>query len=160
MPTTMIRDKLMHVSTLVLRLGAGGVLALDGLYRIGGMASGEMGRAFDANASGLALNASWSGLAGAGELVVAGLLVLGFLTRMAGLGVLAVLGCSALPLWRSAGEPFASTLLAPAGGVQHLGAPMLAAVCLSLLISGSGCVSLDRWVFGRRSQKPELVATG
>lgn len=159
MPTTTIRDKLMHVSTLVLRLGAGGVLVLDGLHRIGAMASGEMGQTFGANASGLALNASWSSLAGAGELVVAGLLVLGFLTRIAGLGVLSVLVYSAMPAWSAGGEPFTSTMLAPAGGVQHLGAPMLAAVCLSLLVSGSGGVSLDRWVFGRRLRKPETVAT-
>jgi uncharacterized membrane protein YphA (DoxX/SURF4 family) len=160
MSTTTIRDRLMHVSTLVLRLGAGGVLALDGLHRIGGTVSGEMGQTFGANASGLALNASWSSLAGAGELVVAGLLVLGFLTRIAGLGVLSVLVFSAVPVWNAAGEPAASTVLAPTAGIQYLGAPMLAAVCLSLLVSGSGCVSLDRWVFGRRFRRTEPVVTG
>ncbi len=144
-----MRDRLLRVSPLVLRLGVAAVLAAYGVQEVGGMFGAQAEQHAVVNAEGVDVSAGWDTLLGVGALGVAGLLTLGLLTRFATLGVLGGIaywakGAFAAP----AGE---ATALGTTGlGAEHVAMMLLAAVCASLLVSGCGCLGLDGRLFRRR----------
>ncbi|MHC4064516.1 MAG: DoxX family protein [Planctomycetota bacterium] len=144
---------MLYVSPLILRLGVATVLAYHGVQQVGGMLSGDAGQQAMADASGVNLSAAWSTVLGVGELCVAGLLTLGLFTRLATLPVLAGIALAGRALGSGADGAVPDLAAAGVGEVNSLVMMLLAATCLSLLVSGCGCLGLDRRFFGRASKR-------
>ena len=146
-----VRDRLLRVAPLMLRLGVAAVLAVYGVQEVGGLFGGQADEHAVVNTSGVNVTAGWDTLLGVGALGMAGLLTLGLLTRLATLGVLGGIAVWAKSgLLGSAGDGAAA---APVGlGAEQLVMLLLAAVCASLLVSGCGCLGLDCRLFGRKKQ--------
>ena len=148
------RDRFHALGPLVLRLGIAVVLAQQGLQHTAALfhaatpSSVQTGAATLIPASaaatmeGLRISADWGTVFGVGELVVAGLLLIGLLTRLVILAPLVVLGYGIF-----VGFPHAS--LAASSSAMWL----LAVACLSLFVSGGGSLSL------RRRRRAPAVAT-
>ena len=138
-------DRLHALGPFVLRVGIAVVLAHNGLQRAVGMfrddgpqtASAAVAEASQAlgtvTPDGIRVHADWASLLGIGEIAVAGLLVLGFATRLVAIPTLALLGYGLIVGF-------------PQGRLPHDATAMilLAVACLSLLVSGGGCLSLGR----------------
>jgi uncharacterized membrane protein YphA (DoxX/SURF4 family) len=140
-----MRDRLHALGPLVLRVGIALVLLHDGLGRAAGMFDRSAATAMDidrpavmqaaalATPEGVRFSADWGSLLGLGELAASGLLFVGLLTRLVTLPILGVLGYGL-----TAGFPQTS-MPANTGAMLLLGA-----ACLSLLVSGGGCLALRR----------------
>jgi uncharacterized membrane protein YphA (DoxX/SURF4 family) len=147
-----VRERLLHVSPLVLRLGVAAALAFHGVQQVNGLVDGAAGQHALADATGVNVSAAWHTVLGIAELCVAGLLTLGLFTRLATLPVLAGVVLVS-PLLAGSTESNISGLgEAGLGEPSSLALMLLAATCLSLLISGCGCLGLDCRLF-RRSAK-------
>ncbi len=144
-----VRDRLLRVAPLVLRLGVAAVLATYGVQQVGGLVGGQAEQRAVVDAGGISVVAGWDTVLGCGSLGLAALLVVGLLTRLATLGVLGGVAIWAREsLFGTGGESANAT---SAGlGAEHLVMLLLAAICASLLVSGCGCLGLDRRFFGRR----------
>jgi len=148
-----VRERLLHVSPLVLRLGVAGALAFHGVQQLNGLVGGVEGQHALADATGVNVSAAWHTVLGIGELCLAGLLTLGLFTRLATLPVLAGVALVS-PLPAGSAESDISTLgQAGLGEPNSLALMLLAATCLSLLISGCGCLGLDCRLFRRSSKR-------
>ena len=140
-----LRDRFHALGPLVLRVGIALVLLSNGLERSTGLfqqesvTSAEAGAAEPAKTAaamsldGLRFSADWAVLLGVGEVLTAGLLLIGLATRLVVLPVLAVLGYGLY-----FGFPQASL---PTNTMAML---FLAAGCGSLLVSGGGSFALRR----------------
>ncbi len=152
-----IRDRLPHVSPLILRLGLAAVLLMHGLGQLQGAGSGVEEEQAIVDADGVDVSAGWGALRGVGEISLAGLLGVGFLTRLTSLGLLAAVGLWANTAILGGDAGVLRILEIDQGGSNGL-MLLLAAAGLSLLVSGSGCLGLDRRVFGRK-RKTETATT-
>lgn len=83
-----VRDRLLRVAPLMLRLGVAAVLAVYGVQEVGGLFGGQADEHAVVDTSGVNVTADWDTMLGVGALGMAGLLTLGLLTRLATLGVL------------------------------------------------------------------------
>ncbi|MCP4249544.1 MAG: DoxX family membrane protein [bacterium] len=138
------RDRLLRVGPLVLRLGVAAVLAFHGLDQVGAVFDGTTGQQASLDASGVTLSAGWTTVVGAAELLLAGLLGIGFFTRLATLPVLAGVAAIAPAVMGGSDKPMLSELTgAGPAEVNGLVLLLLAAVSVSLLCSGSGCLGID-----------------
>ncbi len=135
-------DSLLRLAPLVLRLGLAAILIYGGVQQVLPVFSPESDQSMSADTAGVALSANWTTVVGAAECGVGGLLVLGLLTRLTSLGVLAAVGYSAYTATASAG---AETVQYAAQMFDTSRAPMLllAVACASLLVSGAGCLGVD-----------------
>lgn len=156
----MVREPIRHagfdVGLLAVRLSAGVALTWHGIGKFGSEAgwTNWMGpeAAFPAWAQGVA--AVTETLGGLG-------LAVGFLTPLASLGVLAVMG-GALHFHITRGDPYVSST-----GSSWEYPALLLAVALLALLAGAGRLSLDGWLRRRRRARyekpagtvPEVVAT-
>ena len=136
-----VRERLLHVSPLVLRLGVAAALAFHGVQQVNGLVDGAAGQHALADATGIA------------ELCLAGLLTLGLFTRLATLPVLAGVVLASPLLAGSAEDSISSLGEAGLGEPSSLALMLLAASCLSLLISGCGCLGVDNRLFRRSSKR-------
>lgn len=134
------RDRFHALGPLVLRVGIAAVLLGDGMRRIDGFFHQEAVAMGPSEASTLArlvtaatpdgvqFSADWGSMLGAGELGAAGLLVIGFLTRLVVLPILGVIGYGLFAGFAQASMPTNDATMW-----------LLGAACVSLLASGSGC---------------------
>lgn len=98
------------------------------------------------------------------ELLAGGFLLIGLFTRLSGLALAGVMGVA---MWLDQIGPAIQSGKAwlgflPAGGLANMGAYetllfqlALFAMGLALLFSGSGMLSLDRWIFGKNASDDE-----
>ena len=103
----------------------------------------------EVNDQGVRVSLGWNDLVGTGQLGFAAVLFLGLLTRLAalaGLGTVAMASLAHHEVFASGGWLDQLVGMYEANPVAML---LLGAICLSLLVSGSGPLSLDR-VFRRR----------
>lgn len=89
-------------------------------------------------------------LAGLGELAFAAMLLVGFLTRLTVLAGLGAITTSALAAHNVIESNAPLDVLSSLYTSNPLAALLLGAICLALLVSGSGALGLDRLLFGRR----------
>ncbi len=103
-----------------------------------------------ADSSGVEVKMGWQEFTGLAELSFAAVLLIGAFIRLTSLvGV----GASAMGTLAGTGVLNSDGALAPLAGMYDanpLAFMLLGAVCLTLLCSGSGPLSLDRLMFGRR----------
>ncbi|MCP4590500.1 MAG: DoxX family membrane protein [bacterium] len=140
-----LRDRFHALSPLVLRVGIAVILLQNGLQRTSWLhqptgnldPTTEMSIATDTLAKttpdGFRVNADWGSLLGAAELGVGAILIVGLLTRLVALLTLTVLGYGLVAGFAHASMPEPSTAMW-----------LLTIACLSLLVSGSGCLSVHR----------------
>jgi uncharacterized membrane protein YphA (DoxX/SURF4 family) len=150
---------MVHLAPLILRLGTGGVLALDGAQRLTQLTTGQAEQAISATASGLDVSATWSSLLGFGEVGIAALLVFGLLTRLA---VLPMIGYAAWALVQACGhvgDQAATGFACPAWNANTAGLLMMTVIGATLFISGSGYLGLDRAICRRRNRKKDTEIT-
>ena len=147
-----IRERLLRVSPLVVRLGLAVVLAVHGAQQVQGVVSGVAGQHAAADATGVNLSAGWSTVLGLGELCLAGLLALGLFTRLA---VLPVLAGAALAGSSAADQALANLGMGQANSLVMM---LVAATALSLLVSGCGCLGLDCRLFRRAAKRATTTA--
>jgi uncharacterized membrane protein YphA (DoxX/SURF4 family) len=142
---------MLRVSPLVLRLGVAAALALYGVQQVGGMVGGDADQQAVVDDAGVSVTADWGAVLGVGALGVAGLLTLGLFTRLATLGVLgSVVYWAKTGMVERGGETAELAAAGPSIGPAELAMLLLAAACVSLLVSGCGCLGLDRRLFGRK----------
>ena len=151
------RDRLLRVGPLALRLGVAAILAFHGLEQVGAAFDGSTGQQASLSASGVTLSAGWTTVIGAAELLLAGLLGVGFFTRIATLPILAGVAAIAPSVMGGSDKPPLADLAAVGlADVNGLVLMLLAAVCVSLLASGSGCLGIDS---RRARRRREAAAT-
>ncbi len=137
-----------HLTSLVLRLGLAAIFIINGYLKV----SVHMGKTWDPNLPETTQMAvAW------GEIICGGALLLGFLSRLAAIGLIVIQwGAISLYTWRydfinieyNARDPHR---IAP--GAQFNFALII--VCLAVVLLGSGLVSVDHLLFRRRRvQKP------
>lgn len=95
----------------------------------------------------------WTQLMGGLEITFAIVLLFGFLTRFAALAGLSVVTLTVLQFHDVVNLPWFDRL-ASVYGASSLATLLLGAVCLSLLVSGAGPLSLDRVMWGRNRPAP------
>jgi uncharacterized membrane protein YphA (DoxX/SURF4 family) len=141
----------LNLAPLVLRLGVATVLGLYGVSQLRGTAAPtDVAAVSEAARSALASGASHHSLAGLGALAAATMFGFGLFTRFASIALLGTIGYCAYRA--TAGADGFVLVNSPAGLFEFHRTTMvlLGTSALSLLISGSGCVGLDRLFFGRR----------
>ncbi len=182
MTTTPGVRKSAGVSPLILRVAVAGILAYSGWQKLTGpqpaitpetptLTPAEVPQAADAAADlnptvnmdatappkeqhpvmelddqGVKLDADWPTALGIGELGVAAVLLIGLLTRLVGAAGVAATGVAA-----GAHVEFLNRIY----DANPLAVLLLGAICLSLLVSGSGPMGLDRAIFRRRKTAAE-----
>ncbi|MFQ5490088.1 MAG: DoxX family protein [Phycisphaerae bacterium] len=148
-----LRGRMQALAPLLLRLGAAAVLAVHGMGQVGGVIQGAAQEQVVADAEGVNVTADWGTLKGFGELGIAGLLVVGLMTRLVTAGILAGAGVWAKSAIVDAdGGAWAALTQSP--DLAPLVVMLLAVVSLSLMVSGCGSLGLDGRLF-RRKVTPE-----
>lgn len=154
-----------RLSTVLLRLGLGAFLLFSGWQQTFRGPSTDAPNVASADAEGIQVDLAWPGVAGVGQMAIGGFLVVGMLTRLM---VLPLIAASAVTIaqqshwWAAAcptmatdvAEPVKACWLCDAAGQVAPGvgtAILLGTAALSLLFSGCGGVGLDRILFRRRS---------
>lgn len=149
-----LRDRFHALGPLVLRMGIAAVLMTNGLDRTRGVFQEETVAVGSADATtlsrlvtaatpdGFHVSADWASMLGIGEILAAGLLVIGWITRLVVLPVVAVLGYGLIAGFNHQSMPTDTTSMA-----------LLAAACFSLLASGAGCMAVRRR--GRKVSRAE-----
>lgn len=142
-----------HLASLVLRLGLGAIFIIHGYLKI----SVHMGRGWDPNLPETTQMAvAW------GETICGVALLLGFLSRLAAIGLIVIQwGAISLYTWRydfinieyNAHDPHR---IAPGSQFNFA----LIAMCLAIVLLGSGLISADHVLFGRQRSKGAKVAVG
>jgi uncharacterized membrane protein YphA (DoxX/SURF4 family) len=141
-------DKLLRLAPLVLRIAVAAVLVLNGMGRLAGGAELNVTQSVTADAAGVSVDANWDTVTAVAEFAIAGLLTIGWFTRLT---TILVLGCIGYAASLSATSATGETINRLAELYQSSGPAFLflGAACLSLLVSGPGCLGLD----GRRSKR-------
>jgi uncharacterized membrane protein YphA (DoxX/SURF4 family) len=142
-----------HVASLVLRLGLAAIFIVHGYLKL----SVNMGRSWDPNLPETTQMAvAW------GETICGAALLLGFLSRLAAIGLIAIQwGAISLYTWRYdfiniEYNPHDPHRIAPGSQFNFA----LIVICLAVVLLGSGLVSVDHLLFGRRRVKNTKVAAG
>jgi uncharacterized membrane protein YphA (DoxX/SURF4 family) len=135
-----------HLASLVLRLGLAAIFIFHGYLKV----DKDWGRAWDDN-----LPAETQMAVAWGELAAGAALLVGLLSRLAALGLIAIQwGAISLYTWRYDFINIEYNVRDPhriAPGTQYNFA--LIVMCLAVVLLGSGMVSLDYLLFGRRRGK-------
>lgn len=105
------------------------------------------------DASGLQVNFGWKELTGLGEIGFAAVLLFGVLTRLAALAGIGMVKLSALTATGIIGANTLTEPLANMYAANPVAMLLFGAICVSLLISGSGPLSLDRILFRKRAER-------
>ena len=144
-----IRERMQAVAPLLLRLGVAALLAVHGVSQVSQVTDGASPEQIVADAGGINVAADWGTLMGVGELGVAGLWVMGLLTRLVTAGILAGIGVWAKSAIVDADGGAWAALTQSTDSIPLL-VLLLAVVSLSLMVSGCGCLGLDGRLFRRK----------